>query len=176
MTVRIVDGTFTEPGEPKIVAPRPGARDILNPAFAGLWMRRGGGDLLNVYRALLDVHQHVLCVLSFDCLPRSDSRSDASTASVKHPRSTIRPSTPPHSVIILVHVVDLSGVSRACRRMSRMGRGWVATRRGPVARRRGWVADRTQAVAGLSWGVADGSRTGREAVAGPSRLSRLGHS
>ena len=83
LTVRIVDGTFTEPGEPKIVAPRPGARDILNPAFAGLWMRRGGGDLLNVYRALLDVHQHVLCVLSFDCLPRSDSRSDASTASVK---------------------------------------------------------------------------------------------
>jgi len=90
LTVRIVDGTFTEPGEPKIVAPRPGARDILNPALAGLWMRRGGGDLLNVYRALLDVHQHVLCVLSFDCLPRSDSRSGASTASVKHPRSTIR--------------------------------------------------------------------------------------
>ena len=83
---------------------------------------------------------------------------------------------PPHSVSILVHVIDLSGVSRACRRMSRMGRGWVATRRGPVARRRGWVAGRTQAVAGLSWGVADGSRTGREAVAGPSRLSRLGRS
>ena len=31
MAVRIVDGTFT-PGEPTIVAPRPGARDILDPA------------------------------------------------------------------------------------------------------------------------------------------------
>jgi len=51
----------------------------------------------------------------------------------------------PHSVIILVHVVDLSGVSRACRRMSR------------------WVADGSPLIPGLSQGVADGSRIGRVA-------------
>ena len=66
--MRIVDGTFT-PGEPTIVALRPGARDILDPALAGLWIRRGGGDFVNVYRALLDVHHMYSVFLSFDaCL------------------------------------------------------------------------------------------------------------
>ena len=61
MAVRIVDGTFT-PGEPTIVALRPGARDILDPALAGLWIRRGGGDFVNVYRALLEIYIHsTLC-------------------------------------------------------------------------------------------------------------------
>ena len=68
MAVRIVDGTFT-PGEPTIVALRPGARDILDPALAGLWIRRGGGDFVNVYRALLDVLHMYSVFLSFDaCL------------------------------------------------------------------------------------------------------------
>ena len=51
----------------------------------------------------------------------------------------------------MVIVVDLSGVSPARRRMSPMGRGWVAARRGPVAGCRQWVAD--------------GSRMGRGRVA-----------
>lgn len=46
LTVRIVDGTFTEPSEPTIVAPRPGARDILNPELAGLWMRGWAGGVV----------------------------------------------------------------------------------------------------------------------------------
>ena len=63
-----MDGTFT-PGEPTIVALRPGARDILDPALAGLWIRRGGGDFVNVYRALLDVHHMYSVFLSFEvCL------------------------------------------------------------------------------------------------------------
>mgnify|MGYP001249623355 CR=1 FL=1 len=68
LAVRIVDGTFT-PGEPTIVALRPGARDILDPALAGLWIRRGGGDFVNVYQALLDVLHMYSVFLSFDaCL------------------------------------------------------------------------------------------------------------
>ena len=45
MAVRIVDGTFT-PGEPTIVALRPGARDILDPALGAVCGYDGAEGIL----------------------------------------------------------------------------------------------------------------------------------
>ena len=78
-------------------------------------------------------------------------------------------SEPPHPASSLVTVVDLSGVSPARRRMSPMGRGWVAARRGPVAGCRRWAGCRGGVASG-SRGVAHGSRMGR----GLSRRCRAG--